>query len=140
MCLTKVTAHPEPSDLIVDGWKKFGVSGQSLTFQSMRGAVALDVWLQASKTSAPTGIEALDGTKYKAGFHIYPDEKHGHTGTRRVYLRRITCVGEQDGERCVIAQEMYVPSTPDGWPPPTPAPAPATPKTKSLLKRIRGGI
>jgi CheY-like chemotaxis protein len=54
------------------------------------------------------------------GFHAYPDEKQKPIkATCRVYLRQITSVGNQGGNNypVVVAQEMYVPSKPDGWPP-----------------------
>jgi hypothetical protein len=120
MCLSKVTTtYDKPSDLIVDGWKEFSGKGNSLSFSAMGGTVALDVWLQASASTAKD-LTATDGKKYKVGFHIYAGdvfERYSSYRYRRVYLRRITCIGDQDGKKCVIAQELYVPSDPDAWPP-----------------------
>jgi hypothetical protein len=142
MCLGKVTAtHSKPSGVIVDGWKSFTGTDSALTFQQMGGPVTLDVWLQASKIKPPQDIVAGDGTKYRAGFHAYGDEQERGC-YRRVYLRNITCTGEQDFKKCVIAQEMYVPSDKNAWPPqeqsqPSPSPPPA-PK-KRLLSRLKKG-
>lgn len=127
MCLSKIeVAYDKPSDLIVDGWKAFIGTGPKLTLSYM-GSVALDTWLTASAANAPNGIKGDDGKTYKAGFHAYIDSPR-YSGYRRVYLRKITCAGEQDGKKCVIAQEMYVPSDPNGWPPKA---------KKKLVDRIR---
>jgi hypothetical protein len=120
MCLSKINStYDKPSNVIVDGWKEFSGAGKSLTFVNMTGDVALDRWLFANLIRPPIKIKAGDGKEYQAGFHVYADEtetkKFLHY--RRVYLRRITCAGNQDGKACVIAQEMYVPSDPDAWPP-----------------------
>jgi hypothetical protein len=138
MCLDKIKSDiDKPSDLIVDGWKGFGGSGTSLTFQNFAGAVAVDTWLSASQVRPSVEIRAGDGRKYQAGFHAYAEERDKPKHGRRVYLRRITCIGDQSGKKCLIAQEMYVPSDQDGWPPQGAAPAPA-PK-KRLMDRIKGG-
>jgi hypothetical protein len=83
--------------------------------------VPLDVWITADPTQTPNGtIKADDGIGYAAGFHAYSEEKQKPIkATCRVYLRRITSVGNQGGNNypVVVAQEMYVPSKPDGWPP-----------------------
>jgi hypothetical protein len=139
MCLSKVTVTPAPSDLIVDGWKEFGLKGTKLAFQNVSGTVETDKWMQASESGAPTGLRADDGQKYKAGFHAYFDEREAKRFSvtfRRVYLRNITCIGDQDGRKCVVAQEMYVPSDPDAWPPLEQS-RPST--AKKLINRIKGG-
>ena len=139
MCLSKVsTAYDKPSGLIESGWKVFGGTGSSLKFENFGGTVPQDVWLRADEIRATVDIVASDGTTYKAGFHVYANEGDKPRGARHVYLRRITCAGEQQGRECVIAHEMYVPSKPDAWPPPTPAPPhPAWPSPKKLVDRIR---
>ena len=140
MCLTKVVnTYDKPTDLIVDGWKEFEGYGSSLKFQNFGGAVRQDAWLKANDVKSTTDITANDGKKYKSGFHVYADEKDKPRGCRRVYLRTVTCAGEQSGSKCVIAQEMYVPSDPDAWPPlaqtlPTPRP---TPKRQKLIDSFK---
>lgn len=125
MCLTRIdTLYDKPSDLIVSGWKEFGGTTPQPKFMNFGTVVKLDEWIAAGDIKVPMDIKASDGKLYKAGFHVYDGE---YPSLRRVYLRRITCVGDQDGKRCVIAQEMYVPSNESGWPPqplasPTPAP------------------
>jgi hypothetical protein len=122
MCLSKINlAYDKPSDLIVDAWKEFGGTSAkpesynvTLAIDGKR-TVPLDQWIKASDKLAPWGITASDGKTYKPGFHAYSVEKKRLF--RRVYLRKITCVGSQDNEECYVAQEMYVPSDPDGWPP-----------------------
>ena len=136
MCLTKVISSPaKVSDLIVDGWKEFGGGRKSLTFANMTGDVALDKWLFANLIRPPIKIRASDGKEYEAGFHVYAEESdlRNRYRLRRVYYRRVTCVGEQDGSKCVIAQEMYVPSNQDSWPPLPPPQA-----KKNLMKMIKG--
>jgi hypothetical protein len=89
--------------------------------------VKLDEWITANGPE----IDAGDSKKYKAGFHVYAEESR-HDKRRRVYVRQVTCEGMQDGERCLIAQQMYVPSDENAWPPKEPSPM------KSLLNRVRG--
>lgn len=142
MCLSKINSIlDKPSDLIVDGRKVFSGTAQSLKFENMGGVVDMDVWLQAS-TSVAKELTASDGKTYKVGFHVYADESEAKRitpRTRRVYMRRITCVGDQDGKECLIAQEMYVPSDPDAWPPLLPPSQPSTsPAKKGLINRIKG--
>jgi hypothetical protein len=134
MCLTKITAtHDDPSDLIVDGWKEFsGTAAQPAFFHYTLGGkrdVPLDQWLTAEHRGA--GIKASDGKAYQPGFHVYADERRA-LNLRRVYLRRVTCTGDQDGKKCMVAQEMYVPSSPNAWPPRS---APAKPTKNRIRKK-----
>lgn len=157
MCLNKVQlTHTQPSSLVVDGWKSFRGGGAELEFENYGGKVPLDTWLQAEKIHPPTTVRATDGKSYKAGFHVYASDgkQQSDSSCRRVFVRRITCEGDQGGSDCVIAQEMYVPSKTDAWPPlgSTPAPAPATPTptapapaaskpksdVKKMLDRLKG--
>lgn len=145
MCLSKVTAtYDKPSGLIVDGWKGFSVrgtaegllaapSGTELVTAPRGVKVQMDAWVKATGAD----LVADDGKYYQAGFHAYFDE-HRRDGraTRRVYLRGITCAGEQDGYPCVIAQEMYVPSDTNAWPPLETTPRVVVPK-KRLRDRLR---
>lgn len=149
MCLSTVTrAYAQPSDLILDGWKEFGGSSSrpefiNSQFRKTRD-VPLDEWLTAE---AKTEITASDLKPYVPGFHVYADEKPGKV-RRRVYVRRVTYSGTQDRNDCVIAEQMYVPSDPDAWPPMEPqAPTiPTTPQSPqpppspkvSLRDRLRG--
>jgi hypothetical protein len=140
MCLTRVeTTYDQPSDLIVDGWKVFlgGASAAPcFAHNKLRGnyAVALDSWITADSVE----IKAVDGKSYKTGFHAYADEHNKHKdATRRVYLRKITCEGQQDGNKAVVAQEMYVPSRHDAWPPRDTPPPPTAAKKNKLMDRIK---
>jgi len=120
MCLSKIyETYESPSSLIQDGMKEFTGYEPNLEFQNMnlRGAreVPLDTWIKAEVQS----IKAGDSKYYETGFHVYEDDpkkKHG-SKFRRVYVRFITCRGEQDGKKVLIAREMYVPRDPNGWPP-----------------------
>lgn len=137
MCLSSVEAvYDKPSDLIVDGWKEFGQKDTNLRSQQFNTVIQRDTWIQASEQRPLVVlgmIKASDGKLYRVGFHAYVDEpKKG--SFRRVYLRKITCTGDQDG-KCVVAQEMYVPSDPNGWPP---RPTPSTPVSKKkLMERVK---
>jgi hypothetical protein len=137
MCLSKITdTYAKPSGLIVDGWKDFNIgriSGSGrLTYPNMGGAVELDKWISASDVKPPVTIKASDGKSYMAGFHVYADEKEVKKyASRRVYVRNITCAGIDGGMKCVIAQEMYVPSKPDAWPPMVPSKSSKKPGGKS---------
>lgn len=151
MCLSSVKEiYDPPSDLIVDGWKNFkgGANKPEFSMQTHGGKsdVPLDVWIRAEATAT---IMADDKKDYVPGFHVYCDDHAGSTGYRRVFLRRVTCSGLQGSLKVVIAQEMYVPSNQDGWPPPptatapaspTPPPAPPAPPTtrQGFIDRVRG--
>jgi hypothetical protein len=146
MCLARVTeSYAQPSELIVDAWKSFAGSSSAPKFQQFGDTVELDKWMQASAANAPRGITADDNKNYMPGFHVYAEEKEvkGKSGYRRVYVRRVTCAGVQGLMKCVVAQEMYVPSNQDGWPPLDPAEPPKPtvgsvpgPK-KKLMERIK---
>lgn len=140
MCLSVIdVSYDKPSDLIVDGWKEFsGPSGSPMFLNYTTIAVPLDQWLEASKVKNPQDINMTNGKTYRAGFHAFSDEKEIDVKSRfrRVYLRRITCAGAQDGKKCVVAQEMYVPSGPNVWPP-KPTPIPGPPPKKKLMDRIK---
>jgi hypothetical protein len=138
MCLSKITAsYDKPSGLIVDGWKEFDngrVFGR-LTYPNMGGTVEMDKWISASDLRPPVVIKASDGKPYMAGFHVYADEKEVKKyASRRVYVRNITCAGVDGGLKCLIAQEMYVPSKPDAWPPLAPDKS-----KKGLMDRMKSG-
>src|SRR5271170_1421752 len=106
MCLSKITTtYANPSDLIVSGWKEFNGTPPKMTHQNFGGTVKLDEWLTATGGK----VTASDGKDYQAGFHVYSDDRDTKYRFRRVYFRRVTVFGEQDGMKCVIAEEMYVP-------------------------------
>jgi hypothetical protein len=139
MCLSKIEhTYVRPSGLIVDGWKQFSGTKSAPEFSVMKGAgaVKLDEWMQASGPQ----IRSDYGEDYAAGFHVYADEPKQPQGYRRVYVRGVTCSGRQSNDtRCLIAQELYVPSDPNAWPPkaaPATPPPPPAPK-KKLMNRIR---
>lgn len=128
MCLDTIKEHYDtPSMVITDGWKRF--SGNThydtakygdLKFSNnpLNGihSVPLDKWIKAD----PSFIETTDKQEYYTGFHVYTDEKEAKSriGTvRRVYIRQVTVLGRQSNLDVVIAQEMYVPSDPNSWPP-----------------------
>jgi hypothetical protein len=153
MCLSNVKeTYDPPSELIVDGWKVFAGSPSAPQFenfampnQKLDKPVPLDEWMQASAATAPTGIRADDGKTYMPGFHVYSEEAEiKKSQSRRVYIRRVTCMGSQTGKKCVIAQEMYVPSNQNAWPPldspvlSTP-PAPGGPGTATKPPKPRAG-
>jgi hypothetical protein len=137
MCLSKIEAViDQPSDLIVDGWKEFDGSKPALSFTNFGGVLKMDTWLVASEVQPPMNITASDGKTYKAGFHAYAEEGAWRRAPRRVYLRKITCIGEQDNKKVVVAEELYVPTDPNGWPPQPPA-APLPPPKTTLKDRVR---
>jgi hypothetical protein len=130
MCLSSVNeVYDVPSTLIMDGWKEFDVSGGKLRFAAFafNGSkdVPMDKWIQASTEHAKKGtIKANDGSDYQAGFHVFAEEAECKpiSKFRRVFVRKITCLGNDDGrggsgKKVIIAQELYVPSDKNGWPP-----------------------
>jgi hypothetical protein len=163
MCLDAVTeTYDHPSTLIVDGWKEFGGSTKQPTFQNYTykgsNVVPLDTWIPASNEHSAQ-IKANDGKKYEPGFHTYFDEtefkgmgRSNSNSYRRVFLRKVSCLGRQSSLKTVIALEMYVPSDQNGWPPKksrddddpitpiTPSDPSAKKRTprKSIMERFRG--
>lgn len=131
MCLSKVEeSYDIPCTLIVDGWKQFGGTETAPQFSAFmwkgKRAVPLDKWITATDENAKS-VRADDRTDYEPGFHVWAEEPKKKAGYTRVFVRRITTMGAQDGQKCVIAREMYVPSDPNGWPP----------KEKDLMDRIK---
>lgn len=121
MCLSRITeSYDLPCPMITDGWKQFSGTEAKPRFSSYtvngQSDVPLDKWIIASQDRAPSGVRASDGNMYEAGFHVYANEPKSTKGYRRVFVRNITCRGE-DGQETIIAREMYVPSDPNGWPP-----------------------
>lgn len=137
MCLDTIREEYEtPSEVVVDGWKTFNARSGDLFSQQTGDKIVLDKWLQAKESPVHMG-----GKSYTSGFHIFMDEeqakKKGYR--RRVYARKITILGTQEGIECVIAKEMYVPSDPDGWPPkPGESTPPSTSKLDHLKQRLTG--
>ncbi len=127
MCLASVKeAYDNPCPMITDGWKDLKDSKKPRVQFKVNGSydLPLDTWITATDENAKGGVVADDRNKYEPGFHAYTDEseltriKSRFSGTYvRVFLRNITCMGTQDGFKTVVAQEMYVPSDPNGWPP-----------------------
>lgn len=123
MCLEKVTETLDGSvTMIESGWKQFsgGARGMVPQFecQTLGGvsAVPLDQWIKAE---AQVEIPASDRNLYKPGFHIFTDEKAAKikNANHRVYFRRPLHLGVDRKVQTVIAQEMYVPTDQDDWPP-----------------------
>ena len=130
MCLSTVSnKRPEFSSLILSGWKGFNGTTRDPKFSnfSHKGSkdVPLNTWISKETDGTTNGrVEAGDGTHYSVGFHIWPDEKNKpREASRMVYYRRATAMGRQEGCPVIIAEEMYVSSDPEGWPP-MPAPPP----------------
>jgi hypothetical protein len=154
MCLTKVLEiYSNPSSVITDGWKEFRVvNGKKLEFAtfSLDGKsvasgtgmeVPMDKWIKASSIS----VLASDKNYYSSGFHVYTDEtakSHTHMARRRVYIRKVKTKGLQEGEECLIADEMYVPSDPNGWPPKNGESAKTGNKSEALalLEKLKDAI
>lgn len=135
MCLSKVLeTYDAPSTLILAGWKAFSGEPNRPRFkiQNFNGSalVPLDSWIRAENNHGKDLADS-SGHPYKPGFHIWSDESQLKplASYRRVYYRNVTCAGEQGGKKAIIAQEMYVPSDENGWPPQN---------TKSLADRIKG--
>jgi hypothetical protein len=123
MCLDRIISRPEATTLVEDGWKKFSkkwTNSKVLQFENMQlkdlKEVPLDKWVSAEIKPVTT---TLGAEKYDTGFHIYEMQKEASDAgaTRRVYYRKVHTIGVQDGKRVVIADEMYVPSDPEAWPP-----------------------
>jgi hypothetical protein len=130
MCLATVKeVYDNPCSMVQDGWKKFGGTDSKPTFEAFgvggkNTVVPLDKWIKATKEHAPTGVRATDGNMYDPGFHVFAEEPKSKTGMRRVFVRNISCRGKDSGtgssydhKEVIIAQEMYVPSDPNAWPP-----------------------
>ena len=121
MCLSTVDEKiAKPVALIQSGWKTFAGSFANPSFENFDFAgsriVPVDKWIIAE------GDKVKDGPSwggYKAGFHIYEDETELRKmkNKRRVFFRNVLVRGRQDQLACVVAQEMYVPSKEDAWPP-----------------------
>lgn len=121
MCLDSITENLTPTAMIQSGWKEFSGSRSDPQFWACnykgKDDVPLDKWISAEKK--PVAISGWRGIKYESGFHIYTDETQLKLrgNKRRVYFRNAHTCGPQDSLTVVIAQEMYVPSDPDDWPP-----------------------
>lgn len=131
MCLDSVSKKlPEPLPLIEGGYKHFDTYNRKLSFEAypLSGSVSgdktvpMDQWLKASSLHKD-GKEIGGGKfpKYVPGFHIYIDESSSRSSInstdRRVFYRGAHTYGRQDGRDCVIADELFVCSDPNGWPP-----------------------
>lgn len=119
MCLQTVQKHiDKPTTLIEGGWKYFNGPDNNLFPHNKWNKVnkcPLDRWITAEGGD-------IDSGRYKAGFHVFTDEAKvrkipGAADVRRVYFRRVTAQGVDSGIETVVAQEMYVPSQKDAWPP-----------------------
>lgn len=126
MCLTRISRMVDkPVALIQDGWKNHAPYFSYL-LPDGTSAVVFDKWLKANQIT----IVADDGTRYTTGFHVYIDEEDKPLGaTRRVFVRNITYLGRQEKYKCAIADEIYIPSDPNGWP--------SKPEKKKNQKRRR---
>jgi hypothetical protein len=141
MCLTTIDEQNDsPSNMIMSGWKEFSTRGASnLEFQNnaLRGnnQVPLDQWIVAEKQL----IKATDGKKYNTGFHVWIDETKESKKLTHVYIRKISTIGTQDTKRVAIAEEMYVPSNPNDWPPKPGEPSKKETMLDKAKKMVKGG-
>jgi hypothetical protein len=145
VCLSAITEQYErPSLLILDAWKTFAGSASRPCFESYpyRGEsyVPLDQWIEAEGTK---DVVSSDGKKYKAGFHVFEeakDEPKPYAPRRRVYVRRVRTKGKQDKDTVLVADEMYVPSDPEAWPPMSGEKGPEgkAPGVMDRIKKIAG--
>jgi hypothetical protein len=123
MCLSSVSKKiSKPTLAVQDGWKKFNGGSflsKKLEFEvcTYKGGkdVPLDQWIKAEGPEIESS--AWDKKKYAAHFHIWLDEKDAPTGVRRVFFRKAHTIGLQDAHKVIVAEEMYVPSDPNKWPP-----------------------
>src|ERR1700722_5214434 len=116
MCLSYVTEqYDTPSSCITDGWKAMYGTTTKPQLYGMKD-VPIDEWFKANTAIQ---IKADDGKNYESGFHVWKDETKTRAAEnrRRVFVRFISALGSQDGEQVVIAREMYIPSSSNGWPP-----------------------
>ena len=149
MCLSSVKeTYSNPSSVITDGWKEFTSSVGKLFFHTygLDGGfddaareVPMDKWIKAAEISVTAG----DYKQYTSGFHVYTNGKNAAgVSRRRVYIRRVKAKGLQGDEECLIANEMYVPSDPNGWPPKNGEPAKLGNKAKvlELIEKLKDVI
>lgn len=140
MCLDYIKEQNDnPSAVITSGWKEFNGSGKSLQFQNMilngQPGVPLDEWIKAEKKPVHSNS---DIKSYVTGFHVYTEEeeiKRNSKSYRHVYIRKIQTIGTQNNLTVAVAEEMYVPSDPNDWPP-KPGDLPK-PKKESLTDRAK---
>lgn len=136
MCLNSVTNSNANSKIIHSGYKEFYGTDKKPEFATypMKAGkqVPLDKWIRAE------GIKEIanDGKEYPALFHIYEEtDPKSFRKRTRVFFRGLKVVGLQGSEKCYIAEEMYVPSDPNGWPPIEKS-ATSTPPKESPVKVI----
>lgn len=141
MCLSTIAeTYEEPSTMIMSGLKVFKGSTSTPEFENQfyKGSkkVPLDVWIKAEGTSL--GF-------YPAGFHVFEADSTSTSQqssywdmkkARRVYMRKVHTKGTQDGMTIYVAEEIYVPSNPDAWPPKGNEPVP---EKKGIRKLFSGG-
>lgn len=118
MCLESIKEEYEsPSDVVMGGYKEFDGTDAKPLFQIDSAPVPLDQWIVAKRNTV-TGVP--QGKSYTSGFHVYSNDKEipkNDKKYRRVFVRKITYLGRQSGKDVVVADEMYVPSKKNGWPP-----------------------
>ena len=119
MCLSKVTkVYDVPDPTVRWGWKAlrrdYYDSALRLPFMCLPrdqgDVVPLGRWLKASK-----GQIGYEEVHYPTGFHIFTQrvDAENYTSTTmavRVQYRGLVARGMQDGYRCVVVREMYVPA------------------------------
>lgn len=117
MCLSSVSKKVDGTSMLIEGgWKHFkgpNIDEFPYSHWGKEMNCPLDKWITAidDKSASP---------QYEIGFHIFTDEqkaKKDLSKIRRVYFRRVTAIGIDQGIETIVAQEMYVPSREDAWPP-----------------------
>jgi len=141
MCLHHIQEqYDNPSNVIISGWKRF--VSFPLRFENFKNKgtseVPLDQWIDAEEKEINTGYS---GKNYKTGFHVYEDEEQAKkkSATRRVYIRKVHTKGTEDSVTVLVAQEMYVPSDPNAWPPLPPSQGKLDSKWDKIKKSVKGG-
>lgn len=141
MCLDRLTKINDPvTDEVVTAWGIFAAwhspSSNKLQYSypyyGYRTAegVKFDTWLEAEDTYALRAFSdphllTDDGSRYPCGFHKYANRKEAKQAFQlwqfnddvvllKVKLRRVLCLGRQDGYDVLVAQQIYIP-TPRPW-------------------------
>lgn len=136
MCLIAITEKYEnPTDEIKVGYKwisRFGLSFWNGVYYGC--GYKTDTWIKPDRRilinvatyNSEINKYEKTGESYLSGFHAFKDpEALEPENTTKVFVRKITYLGKNEAEKdirhhpmdCYVAEEIYVPSTPDGLPP-----------------------
>lgn len=133
MCLDSITKQYEaPSPLIVGGFKGFNGTAKKPSFSaymSSKVVLELDTWIKAEKIHGDASAHVTVSGYGRGSSVSYAPGFHGFTGDLKslpsgygsiklpVFYRGIHTIGKQSSVEVVVADELYIPSKPDGWPP-----------------------